>query len=390
MATTQMKKSAVYLITGICIFATSLMATAIASIAIMTAVRASGQRDFVEYWAAGTQLIHGENPYNVPSDLRLERAAGADFASPLVIPNPPLILPVLAPLGLMNARAASLFWMMLHLIALGVSLWLIWRTNDKPPVMLLLLGLMFAPVLECIMAGQIGIFLLLSIALFLFLERAGHLGLAGAALIACGLKPHLFVIFGMILLAWIGYRRAYHVAIGLSIALLVTVSLAYWLDPHAWAQWKEFLRFMRLTEVFSPNLSKMLRLLVHRESVWIQFAPLVGGCGWAGWYFWAHRRIWDWLDHGMVLLVVSIGCSPYSWFTDEAVLLPAVLIAAFRIKTSRTSMIPFLLVMCFLLVELAKGLLMTTAYLVWSVPGYLMLVLYAKWAESRPNSVVPL
>jgi hypothetical protein len=53
-------------------------------------------------------------------------------------------------------------------------------------------------------------------------------------------------------------------------------------------------------------------------------------------------------------------------------------------------MIPVLIVMCALLVELAKGLSMNTAYLVWSVPGFLVLVLYAKWAGSRPNSVVSL
>jgi glycosyl transferase family 87 len=247
--------------------------------------------------------------------------------------------------------------------------------------------LLFAPVLECLLAGQIGILLLLSVALFLFMEQSGRSGLAGFALIACTLKPHLFVLFGLVLLAWIAYRRVYRVAIGFSIALLVTGSLAYWLDPHAWTQWAELLRLAKPTEPFVPNLSKMLRLLVHRESVWIQFVPLVAGCGWAGWYFWTRRRCWNWLDHGMVLLVVSVGCAPYSWFTDEAMLLPAVLIAAFRAKAAGSSILPFLLTFTVLLAEIATGLTMTTAYLVWSIPGYLLLVLLAKWAEARPKSV---
>ena len=384
---TQMRKRAVYLITGICLFFASLMAFAIGSIAVTNAVQGSGKRDFVEYWAAGTQLIHDENPYDIPSDQRLERSVGANFTNPPIILNPPFILPLLVPLGLMEAKMASQFWITFNLVALGVSLWLIWRTNDKPPPTLLLLGLLFAPVLECLLAGQIGIFLLLSVALFLFMERSGRLELAGFALIGCALKPHLFVLFGMVLLAWISYRRAYRVAIGFSIALLVTGSLAYWIDPHAWAQWVGCLRMMRPTEIFAPNLSKMLRLLVHPESAWIQFVPLVAGCGWAGWYFWTRRLSWNWLDHGMVLLVVSIGCSPYSWFTDEAMLLPAVLIAAFRTKAAGTSMLPFLLTLNVLLAEIVNGLTMTTAYLVWSIPGFLLLVLFAKWAEARPNSV---
>jgi hypothetical protein len=58
MATTQMRKRGVYLVTAICLLTASLMAIAIGSIAVKNAVQGSGKRDFVEYWAAGTQLIH--------------------------------------------------------------------------------------------------------------------------------------------------------------------------------------------------------------------------------------------------------------------------------------------------------------------------------------------
>ena len=56
----------------------------------------------------------------------------------------------------MSAKAASQFWLTLNLAALGVSLWLIWQTNGKPPATLLLLELLFAPVFESLLAGQIG------------------------------------------------------------------------------------------------------------------------------------------------------------------------------------------------------------------------------------------
>ncbi len=33
-------------------------------------------RDFIGYWAAGQQLVHGANPYDVTTVLQMEQAAG--------------------------------------------------------------------------------------------------------------------------------------------------------------------------------------------------------------------------------------------------------------------------------------------------------------------------
>ena len=148
-AAAPLRKSSVHVVTAITaifLLIASVLACVLGSIAVTNSVRARGNGDLVEYWAAGAQLVHHQNPYDIPSDLRLESFAGADFSSPLVIFNPPFILPLLAPLGLMSAKAASEFWLTLNLAALGVSLWLIWQTNGKPPATLLLLGLLFAPV----------------------------------------------------------------------------------------------------------------------------------------------------------------------------------------------------------------------------------------------------
>ena len=115
-AAAPLRKSSVHVVTAITaifLLIASVLACVLGSIAVTNSVRARGNRDFVEYWAAGAQLVHHQNPYDIPSDLRLERSAGADFSSPLVIFNPPFILPLLAPLGLMSAKAASQFWLTL-------------------------------------------------------------------------------------------------------------------------------------------------------------------------------------------------------------------------------------------------------------------------------------
>ena len=52
------------------------------------------------------------------------------------------------------------------------------------------------------------------------------------------------------------------------------------------------------------------------------------GRRWCIWYSLKNRARWDWRVHGMTVLVVSILTTPYEWFTDEAILLPAILQAA--------------------------------------------------------------
>ena len=81
-------------------------------------------------------------------------------------------------------------------------------------------------------------------------------------------------------------------------------------------------------------------------------------------------------------MVVSVGCAPYSWFDDETMLLPANLIAAFRTRAAKSQSSILARFDCSL-GEIAMGLTMTTNYLVWSIPGFLLLVLYGKWTGVR-------
>jgi hypothetical protein len=56
---------------------------------------------------------------------------------------------------------------------------------------------------------------------------------------------------------------------------------------------------------------------------------------WCVWYCLKHRPDWDWRVHGLTVLVVSILTTPYDWFTDEVILLPAILQAAAWIFAAR-------------------------------------------------------
>ena len=85
-----------------------------------------------------------------------------------------------------------------------------------------------------------------------------------------------------------------------------------------------------------------------------------------------------------MLLIVSVACAPYAWFTDEAVLLPAVLVAVYRADALDRSLLPFGLATGAALIELLAGVQLTTPFYLWTVPAWLAWYLYA----SRGRSIV--
>ena len=138
---------------------------------------------------------------------------------------------------------------------------------------------------------------------------------------------------------------------------------------------------------YVPTLSVTLRWLIDRHAVWLQFIPEAAACGWAVWYFWTRRSRWNWLDQGSWVLLVSAACTPYAWFTDEAILLPAMLFGVYRAANSQRSLIPIAVIAFAALIEVcAFGHIASTHYL-WTVPAWIGWYLYATW--SAGDGVAP-
>jgi hypothetical protein len=124
-------------------------------------------------------------------------------------------------------------------------------------------------------------------------------------------------------------------------------------------------------------LSAQLRLVTDRHAVWIQFVPVTLASVWAIWYFWTRRRSWDWLDHGLVLLLMGAMCTPFGFPTDESMLLPAVLAGAYRCIASRRSTWPLALFAGVGLVEVMIPIQIVSRYYLWTSPAWLLWYLYA-------------
>jgi hypothetical protein len=350
---------------------------------------APGTRDFVEYWASGQQLTHHANPYDGSALLPMERAVGLPSGiPPMVMGNAPPALLLVYPLGFLHSRTGEILWSLLLLACLIASVRMIRAIHGAPNNKLHFLAYGFGPALVCLAANQAAMFVLLGLALFLRFYRSRPF-LAGAALWFCALKPQLFLPFGLALLAWIITARRYRLLAGAVSALLFSIGAAYVLDPSAWAQYHRMMSASRYDKLSIPCLSIVLRQSISPNTMWLQYVPAAIGCIWALAYFWKHRRAWDWLAHGSLLMLVSVLVAPYTWIVDQAVLMPALL---HGIYVTRSRRLLAILAMTSAVLEIAplRGkALMHSAFYLWTVPTWLAWYLLATRSARRESAGAP-
>ena len=241
--------------------------------------------------------------------------------------------------------------------------------------MLNFLGYSFAPALMCLIIGQTSLFALLGLVLFLHLHRTRPF-LAGMSLWLCALKPHLFLAFGIVLLAWVIFNRCYKILLGAATALAASCALAWLIDPSAWSDYSHMMRTYGLEYEFIPCLSVVLRLWTRPQAMYLQYLLPALGCGWALVYYWRRRQTWDWLKEGSLVVLVSIASAPYCWLFDQAIAVPALLQGAYL---TRSRIFLASLAAGSLVVEIAlvSGLNVTSPFYLWTAPAWLLWYLLA-------------
>ncbi len=296
--------------------------------------RVAGARDFVFYWSTGQQLVHHANPYDVVAMTPIERAAGLPAMYNVgFMRNPPYALPLALPLGLVSLRVGTLLWSLALLASLTVSVHMLWQMLGRPSNSLHWLGYSFGPAIICLVAGQTAMFALLGLVLFLRLHRTRPF-MAGMSLWLCALKPHLFLVFSVVLLAWIIVEGSYKILAGGAVAMIASLAATYLIDPSAWSEYSQMMRTGGIEKEAIPCLGIALRQWLSPQSLWLQFLPAMVGCVWAIAYFWPRRHNWDWLRNGSLVMLVSLVATPFGWLFDQVVAIPALLEGAYLTRSS--------------------------------------------------------
>jgi hypothetical protein len=349
---------------------------------------APGTRDFIIFWATGQQLTHHDNPYDREAMSRVERAAGLPLAYKVgFMRNFPWTLPLVYPLGFISPRVAWLLWSLLMLACLAVSVRLLWILYGRPRNRRYLLGLSFGPALLCLLYGQTSLFSLLGLVLFLRLHRARPF-LAGISLWLCALKPHLFLPFGVVLLAWVLVSRSYKLLAGAVVAMAASCAITFAIDPLAWNQYLQMARASGLERGFVPCLSYLLRDWLSPHAIWLQYLPSALGCAWALSYYWLRRQAWDWMKNGSPLMLVSILTAPYALIYDQGLLIPALLRGAFLTR-SRNLLIALAFLSALVEIALYHSLAHPPALFLWTywtAPAWLIWYIVACAYAREPQA----
>jgi hypothetical protein len=360
--------------------------TALGVLGSMLSPNSAGSHDFVEYWASGHLLVNHANPYDANALLNLERSAGfPKDAHTLIMGNPPSALLITLPLGMVGAKLGEWLWLLLILGSLLGSVQLLRSMYALPKGPLRLLGFAFAPALTCLLAGQISLFMLLGLVLFLRWHNNRPF-LAGMALWFCLLKPHMFLPFGAVLLVWIVRSRCYPMLTGITTALGLRSATATALDPRVWTEYFEMMAKQRLDRLVLPCVSSALRQLVYPHTTWVQSVPAALGCLWALAYFFKHRNSWNWIERASVLTLVSVTVAPYAWFFDQAILVPAILEGS---NTTRSRTLIAILALMSAGIEIAslRGVLLLSPFYLWTAPAWLLWFLFATRGKASKTSV---
>jgi len=348
-----------------------------------------GHHDFVSYWTAGHQLLHHANPYDGAAILNAELASGFPHdAQALMMRNPPWALSLVLPLGLLGVRIGSVAWTLLLIGCLVASVRVMADLLGEPKNRLHLFGYAFAPALLCVLAGQSSLFALLGLVLFLRWHAARPFA-AGAAMYLCALKPHLFLPFAVVLVAWIVATRSYRLLAGFCATLAIASLVAMWFDPAVWTHYRQMMQTSGIAAEFVACPAVALRFAIHPQAIWLQYLPAALGCVWAVFYFRRDRAAWDWKEHGGVLLLVSLTVSPYAWVTDQAIALPALMLATQR-WASRGHIRLLLLASAAIEIEQLCGVSMHSPWVVWTSPFWLAWYLSVATAKRRERSYAEL
>src|SRR6266496_22953 len=291
--------------------------------AVSEQTRTANVNDFAAYWSAASLIIHGQNPYASAAVLKLEQAAGYSRSTPLIMRNPPWIVPIIAPLGFLPFGTAQRLWLIVGLLASVVSakwLWDVYRTEEQSPLLTCLATATFSPIPVALAIGQATPLVLLGIAGFLRFQQKQKLGWAGAFLFLAALKPHLIFLVWAALGVLSIYKRSARILGGLILTTMAASLIAISLDYSIFIQYVQMLVQERLTQELTPTLSGLIRL-----SIGFRAAELLPGILALGWvFFYTSRRssLWNWVEEMPILILTSLLTTPYAWFFDEIVLLP--------------------------------------------------------------------
>jgi len=305
---------------------------------------------------------------------------------PLVMLNPPWVLPLILPFGLLSFSAGQSLWFGVGLALVFISVHWLWNLYGAGQNRWIgwLVAVTFLPVAVVLAIGQIGPLILFGLAGFLRFEAKQNDCVAGSFLFLTALKPHLVFLLWIALLLFALYQRRWKPLAALVATVAGASFLAVLLDHRAFQQYVGLFSQERIVFQESPTLGGLLRHISGLPAM--QFLPLAVAALWFVVYWIRWRSTWEWRDRLPSLLLVSIVATSYSWFFDQVVLLPSLFCATVLVLRSPHrirlgAIIAYLAINCFTLLLLLNH--RPAFYYSWTALAWLILAGVVQQTSNR-------
>jgi len=297
--------------------------------------RAAPPNDFAFYWTAARLVLDGHNPYSARETIDLQNRLSFAGKGPLVMLNPPWVLPLIVPFGLLSFSVGKSLWFVTGLALVLISVHWLWNLYGAGQNRWIgwLVAVTFLPVAVVLAIGQIGPLILFGLAGFLRFEAKRNDYVAGIFLFLTALKPHLVFLLWIALLLFALYQRRWKPVAALVATVASASFLAALLDHRAFQQYVGLFSQENIVSQESPTLGGLLRHISGLPAM--QFLPLAVAAVWFAVYWIRWRSSWEWRDRLPSLLLVSIVATSYAWFFDQVVLLPSVFCATVLVLRSQ-------------------------------------------------------
>ncbi len=293
-------------------------------------------KDFMSLWTGGKAVLTGADPYNPVVWKTLRTAYGSQWMPDARAPFPLWTFALMTPFALLPLPVASALWMAASEVLLGISLYgvivLLRRYHPSPVETGLLAAGAYASIVTILVLinGQMTLFLLALLVLFLWLLKQKRLFWAGFVLAFLALKPNPFILFVPLVGLWLLWQQQWRVIFGGVTGALALLAVSWLIQPGWLPAWL--------------NVTQKTSVVTITPTVWGLSAGLAGH-----WWLplgliftvlitvWIARIIFS-NPHLPAEVVVSLALSasllttPYTWAYEHALLfLPwAWLFAALR------------------------------------------------------------
>jgi hypothetical protein len=312
--------------------------------------------DFVAFWVGGDLAVHGHNPYYPPAVRARQREVGHDADAAVMMWNPPWVLTLVMPFALVPYGAAYGLWALAHIALILAATELLWRgfaptdpqrreRHMKARWVAYLVGLSFVPTTYLIGIGQITAVVILGLAGFVLLSRAGRPFLAGAAVAVTAVKPHLLTVFATWLLLEALCSRAGRLVVAGGVLVGIAACLPPTLvNPGVWGDYARALTAPADADHYSPAdwttpvIGSWVRASIPGQPFWVQFVPpILAVVAFGVWYLTGGRPRSE-ADRALLtpwIVAGSLLVAPYGgWPFDLVLLLPLIFATAARVVQS--------------------------------------------------------